>query len=386
MTTKIQTPNRERTTEADIWNKIIENENVETPQLESTEPTPEVEDTPVIVEEATPSSNETNEAPSEPEELPVESTAPADEVNEPSTGDESLTTIEDWDDKETPESVPTKLDFADIRQKANIETDVDSTESLVEYIKNTRKELDEANQVKNKYNDMPDDLKNAYDVYQQNGDYKAYLGVNDPTIDKLDPITLYEEKISEFFKTPDGGFDEDGFNEYLDKQDTKVMTIEGERIKQERKTKNDLVLETINNKTSLEKERATLARSGAVQDLKDVGGFVVSDKHKASLKEGLTTGKAMKELFHNSDGSYNYKKEAENIFILQNFDKMSNFLKQRAKVQATRETLNELQNPTINTPAINPSDSAPRAAPSGLDLFINTAKETAERRVRPTGK
>jgi hypothetical protein len=383
MTEHVHTPNVAHTTEADVWESIVGKETPPTPV--TTETTPAVETPPVIVEETIPSSNESNEPLDEPATPPVESTEVADGVIVPSEGDEPLTSITDWDKEETP-SAPTGLDFTDIRQKAGIEADIDSTDSLVTYIKKVNTELAEAKQVQDNYADMPDDLKNAYDVYKQKGDYKAYLGVNDSSVDGLDPVTLYEEKVSEFFKTPDGGFDEDGFNEYLDKQDTKVMTIEGERIKSELKAKNDLVLQTITDKAALEQERAVLARSGAVQDLKDVAGFVVSEAHKNTLKEGLNTGTAMKNLFYNKDGSYNYKKEAENVFILQNFDKMSNFLKQRAKVTATRETLNELQNPTINTPAINPSDVSPTPAPSGMDLFLDTAKRNAEQRVRPTGK
>jgi hypothetical protein len=392
MDSHVHKANTNKTTVEDVWNEVIKGKNNAT-----SEPVPEQPELQTPPEAPVPEQPEVQPTPEVPGDLP-------EEVIQETTSDETVTNeqtpppvegedvveepkplpevIEDWDTNEPDEPQTPSVDWSEIRSQAEIDGEVNSQDELVSYVKNLKQELETVKTTSESYADLPEELKQAYEIAKSGGDYKGFLGVNDTSLDSADPITLYEDYVADYFKRPDNSFDEEGYEAFLDAKSDKEMEIEGMRIKAAKLQQRNAQVERYNAGVQAKAETDKASITKAVAELDKVGNFKVTDKHKAKLADGMRSGNLFKNLFTDASGNTDWGKAAKGLFILENFEQMNKYLVQRAKVNATRELTQELTNPQVTKPAASPTPKKADAPSSGMDLFLEESRKEAAARTK----
>lgn len=263
--------------------------------------------------------------------------------------------FDDWDDDEgveTPAVVtpPTETIFSDLKEVVGDEvSDVTGLKEFISTLKKDNSTLKEkANQ--NPLENVPNALKEAVELAQDGrADYLELLNITSVDYSQLDPATLAESDIRQYFYSEDGqSFDEDGFISYIDNIPEKELEIRGKQrigaLVQEQNAKKNAYLENVKR----EKQVSNDAIERAVSKLDKVADFKLSDGHKSNLAKAMRDG-GHKSLLEprNSHGDIDYNELAEIVFIKQNFKKMMSILKTKTQNSLKGEVLADIGNHTV---------------------------------------
>lgn len=280
--------------------------------------------------------------------------------NEPVASSE----ITDWDSSPvTPATseASAAFDFSSIGKTFNVEAK--SQDELISHFK-TLKEENEAfkkaspSQAEIFANDV---LKQANEIAKANGDYLGFLGVATINYDAVDDRTLLESQVRGYF--PEGAEGDEQTKNYLDNMDGVELRVKASQARDMLKAgqmqeKQSRVSQIEAQKLQREQQKQSMDKqlSETLGSIKDVDGFVLNPSHKKQLFADLSTGDIYKKHFY-TDGKYDFNKAVRAAFILNEYDKVSSYLKSKAKLEGTRQVINTLTNAELNKTTTTVSSS-----------------------------
>jgi hypothetical protein len=299
------------------------------------------------------------------EEATVEETRPEQTNEKPSeTVNEE---IEDWDDAQpsTTETVTESEDKIFERKLKEAFGDDLIQEDINAFITKAKDKI--TKQEEDAFLGVPDDLKKAIELSKKGVDYKEYLKIDNVNYDAYSDADLYGNSIIELFKNSDGSINEDGLQEHLNSLSEIQLKLEGSKIR------NFLKNQQLSQKTLLEREAEVRIKqkeqsvSEAVNSLNSVLNFKVNPYQKEKIKSKLLS--ADLSLF-TTNGTVDYKKAAEAVFKIENFDKIVNYL----KTSTANETKKQILDPLVNAEKRNNSTPAYQSD-EALNPYLKAQKE-----------
>jgi len=292
-----------------------------------------------------------------------------DEI-EAETDDDTLFILED-DEEEVAEA--TESQFLE-KVKDVVGEDISTTEQLKEYVQNLKEEVStlKSQVSENPLENIPEQLKEAI-KYAKDGkaDYLELLDITSIDYTKLDPATLAEQDIRQYFYDSQGNFDEDGFIDYVDNVPEKELEIRG------RQRINALVLEQQRQKQEfIARQEARVAQENAsiiqaVNNLKSIGDFKVKESDKQKLINKMVNGN-----YKNVFGG-DFSNIAKTLFIGENFDRMAAVLKTKTRNAVKADVIANIGNQTIASP-VDKNAHNPQGGTDPLDMMIERAKKSSE--------
>ena len=312
---------------------------------------------------------ETTEVPVEEEQVDQ-----IDNVSEEEDDDDDIDLFDlDFDEDDQADNTTTvevpQIDYSDIGKAIgeNITSEAELISKFSE-LKAKNEELQQAVASSQEFAGLDADLAKAIEIAQQGGDYKSFLGLTSVDYANIDPVELFEYEAAQLFTDEKGNFDEAAYTEALEGFSDEAKKFEGLKLKRQRQAEQAQAKQQYEANIKAQKQLADQQLQKAVSDLNSVAGFKVTPAIKKNLFDAISTGKAVQDMFYDSEGNYDFNKISENYFKIKHFDKMLNFHKQRAKTSAKKEVIDDLTNPEIKSPAkpANPEAPAPK---TGIDAW-----------------
>ena len=322
-------------------------EPVLTPTGEPVEPTTAAAATPNVVLSQTPVTP-SSAAPAAPEPTPVP---------------DGL--IEDWKTDVTPAEptavTPTTpvVDFSEIAKVLGKEKINDQKEVVIE--------VSELKKRAEMLNSIPKDLAEAIDIASKNGNYLEYLQVSVVDWAKEDPIVLYENYVEDQCIDPTTGqVDYERADKILDKLDEDEKDFKGRELQKQYMAYQTQQREFIKQQAVAKQAQFESDVKRAVNELKDVNGFVIGPADKAALVEFVLKGEDLR--------ANDVRSRVVNAFITKNFNNMTNYLKTKARNTTQREILQEATVPEIKASS-EPTPATPTKQYSIHDYIQELAQK-----------
>jgi hypothetical protein len=313
-----------------------------------------------------------------PESGSEEPTVDGDEVD-----DDEGVVFEDWDEGDEPEVPETPLSETPIFEavKDVVGDDISSVDELKEFIVNLKDEnstlKEQANE--NPLENIPESLREAVELAKDGrADYLELLKITSVDYTKLDPATLAENDIKQYFYN-DGKFDEDGFIDYIDNVSEKDLEIRGRQrinqLVQEQALKKEAFMQNLAKDRAIKNE----AIEKAVNRLDNVAKFKIKDSQRTQLAKQMVNDNYKNILEpRKANGEIDYDEVAKTIFIRQNFDKMINVMKTQTRNALKGEVIKEIGNQTVGSPS-DKSVHSPEVATDPLMAMKEEANERSRR-------
>lgn len=364
---------------ANSANEGVSNEDVETPAVEEG------------VNDETTSGVETPDVSSGDEEQDTESSVDAqgaeeDSEGEPANGtvdgdeEEEEDTLFELDEEEETPTESTPEYFAEIQEVVGRE--IKSKEELKEFVDGLQSEITTLKEKAsdNPLENIPEQLKEAVEYAKDgNGDYLELLNITSVDYTKLDPATLAENDIRQYFYDSEGNFDEDGFISYIDNVPEKELEIRGKQRISQLVAAQDEAKRNFVAKQEQRKEAENMAIEKAVNRLDAVSKFKVKASDKQKLIATLTNGGYKNVLLPRSaEGVVDFERLAQDVFIRQNFDKMVKVLGTRARNEFKKETIKNIGNQTVGASADVSAHTPDVKGGDPLDMMIDAARKNSE--------
>lgn len=258
-------------------------------------------------------------------------------------------------------------------------SDVDGLKEFITKLKQDNSALKEkANE--NPLENVPESLKEAVELAKEGkGDYLELLKITSVDYTKLDPATLAESDIRQYFYSDDGAFDEDGFMGYIENIPEKELEIKGKQRINELVHNQNIQKTAYLENVKREQQVSNDAIERAVSKLDKVADFKLNDGHRSNLARAMVNG-GHKHVLEpkNSNGEINYNELAELVFIKQNFKRMMSVMKTRTQNALKGEVIGAIGNHTVAASADRAVHS-PDGKKDPMDALIAQAQGNANR-------
>jgi len=311
--------------------------NAETEESQTEESTESSETQEEVVEETTETSTEL-----EPEK---ENTLPENETSNEviQEGD----TIENWDSEGTTEETEgtVSFDYKSFAQEAGLE--VSSKEEFIAQVNEIKAKADAPNPI----DKLPDNLKKAIEIANQDGDFMQYLGVTSVDYDAVSDVALVENNFANILNQRDGNVDREKLDEWMDDLTESQIAQKGADLRnalkgQQEQSKGNIEAEVTRNREAADKEL-----KGVLDGLTEINGFKYSPTNKKRLYDGISSGNMIQEMFHGKDGKLDMNKVVKAYANHLDGDKQTKYLKQRTTVQAKKDLLDRVSNKQVEPKA-----------------------------------
>lgn len=287
--------------------------------------------------------------------------------------------ISDWDEDEA-DSKSGDVDITSVLSDIGIEAD--NAETARTYIQELKEKVTTLEEANSGNDNLPNELVEAIEVHKDGGNYLEYLKITSVDYSIIDPVDLWMHDKSQYFLDPaTKQIDEERLNAYAEKIGEDQIRIEGSQLKdrmQNQRTDKEKAFRqaTIDRKT---KNEADLKE--VMSKIDSISNYKLTPNHKQTLLNGILTGKMMKDMFFNTDGSYDYPKMIDNYFKSKYFDKVKGRDVKRAASEAKKQIIK-----TTTNAKIKPSSAKPvivkKQELSGLDILMGQLKEDDKNRLR----
>jgi hypothetical protein len=285
----------------------------------------------------------------------VETTVEEVEVEKPIEAEAAITTEEeiiDLDEDTTTDNAVATVNEDEIFNKKFIEKFVGdalpemkdkNVEEVLQYVKDkvTKKEV-------NALENVPEDLRKAIDLAKEGVNYKEYLKINNVNYDDFTDVDLYANSVASYFTDANGSVDEDKLNEHIESLSEVQLALEGKKLRNSLKQQQSLLSQRLIDDANRVKAEKINGVDNAVKSLDKVLNFQVNAYQKEKIKNILL--KSDLSLF-TSNGSVDYKRAAESVFKLENFDKIVNYLKTTTSNEVKKQILEPMTNATVRSTA-----------------------------------
>jgi hypothetical protein len=327
---------------------------------------------------------EPNDPPTDPPADPVEPTEPKEpekptepkEPSEPSEPKEPVEPdqptepkeegiIDKWDEPTEPPTDPVEPPSVDIYQELSKDLGLDGL---------TKEQIQEALKPKEDavITGIPDDLALIVNLAKSGVDYKEYLALKNTDYNSYDNRTLVEHSVKDALKDNDGNIspeNQEKLDDYLEGLSEMDITVQGNQIRNQLSAAREVRVGQIESSVAGVGQNREAELKSSLDGFNEVSGFKVQPHQKSQLHKEISSGDAVAKLIYKPDGSYDYDKIVKLKFIADNFDKMLDYHKQRAKTQEKRTIIDNTANVDTGVKGTPPSPDTPKAK-DGLDIFL----------------
>lgn len=270
----------------------------------------------------------------------------------------------DFDD----DTVSSDTDYSDLLTKFGENgKSMDSIATEYKELKEKSKKLESSlNEKESLLSSLPDSLRDAIDIAQNNGDFLDYLEISSVDYKSIDPVTLYMEDLKSRVPQTQEALEE--LEDYVGSLSRTELMLRGMDIKEKlvksRQDKIDGYKVRALQRAKEEKENAL----SALESLDTIGNIKVPISFKKSRQKMIDSGSFTKNILSNGSGATDYKKALEMDFIYSNFSKIVNVLKTQSKNEEKRNIIEKRAN--IKTGAAGATPSANTTEKSGWEVLM----------------
>lgn len=272
---------------------------------------------------------------------------------------------DDWDSESPVEvtvpevQVPTGFDFSEVAKALGNE-EIKSKEDLFRIVNDYKTKAEEVKT-------LPEDLIKASEIARLGGDYLEYLQVATVKWEDEDPISLYENYVTDQFADPRGAIDFDKVDKILESMTDDQKELEGRKLQRQYVNLQKQQKSNIEAQARYNRQQFEANVKSVLDRLDNIGGYKVTQAHRAELFNDIITGKDLER--------NNLQERVLRAFKSKNFDKIDSYRKQQIKNATLTEILNEAQ-----VPEIRPStEVVPAVAPTAYGMG-DWIKELEQRR------
>lgn len=298
-----------------------------------------------------------------------ESNQPQDEEDsdESEEEDEEIS-FDDWDNVETAEDEDEpSVDYSELAKEFGFEG-IETREGLSEAIKTLKRESEELRTQSETYSSIPDDLKEAIQLYKKGGDYLSYLGVTSNDYSQYSDRDLVANSIAHHFKNEDGSINEEELTDYLDGMSDKALKIEGGKIRESLVNSQKAQKQRIEQQAEQARKEQKAQLKKALDGIKEVDKFKLTPSHKKQIFDKVMKGDMLKDLFYNKNGELDYGKVAQVYFRELNRDKINKFFETKIKNSTRKEVWRSTTNTQLDKPTTKSNPDTKQK--SGLDAYF----------------
>jgi len=312
------------------------------------------------------------ESPDEVEE-PIESEPKEDDTPEQEdTPNEELAeedgVISDWDVASESAEETTEFDFKSLANEVGFEAE--SKDDFVSKINEMKAKAETPDPMAN----VPDTLKKAIEIANQDGNYLEYLGVTSVNYDAVPNFDIVQSHYGQLFTKPDGSVDTDLLEMKMDGMTDADIEVEGQTLKSQYKGQQDARTAQIEAETARNREEADKSLRVALDSLKEVNGFKFNPTHKKRLYDGITSGNMIQEMFNGNDGKIDQNKVIKAYSNHLYGEQQSKYLRQQIATKAKKEVLDKLSNKQIS-PKTGLPNVSPKKEKSGQSKLAEELRE-----------
>ena len=343
------------------------------PPEEVAEETPEVEEVVEEIVEEVIEEEVANEVPDEVEEPIIESEPKEDDTTEAEESPkvdllEEDSVISDWDVPSEEAKDNTTFDFKSLANEVGFEAE--SKDDFVSKINEMKAKAETPDPMAN----VPDTLKKAIEIANQDGNYLEYLGVTSVNYDAVPNFDIVQGHYSQLFTKPDGSVDTDLLEMKMDGMTDADIEVEGQTLKSQYKGQQDARTAQIEAETARNREEADKSLRVALDSLKEVNGFKFNPTHKKRLYDGITSGNMIEEMFNGNDGKIDQNKVIKAYSNHLYGEQQSKYLRQQIATKAKKEVLDKLSNKQIS-PKTGLPNVSPKKEKSGQSKVAEELRE-----------
>jgi hypothetical protein len=340
----------------------------ETAKPEDTvEDTPQVEETPEAGIESSESTEPEVEASSnEPEALKEEGTESAEE-SPTETEPEGAQLFEDWDSVENTPEIPEDAVNVDA---TSVLKDLGFDGLSVEQAQAKIQEMKDASVV-DRFEGVPDNLKEAIELAKNDGDWLEFLGVTSVDYNNISDDVLLTNNLAHYFTNAEGVLDREGLEDYMDEMSDVDRQIRARQIRDQLVGQQQLRKQDLERQAEQRRAEADRQLRAALDKAEDIRGFKLTAANKKKIFEGISSGDMIREMFQDKAGNWDWGKVITNYFNHLYGSKADSYMKQRITSSTKKDFLKKLSNVEVEA---KPSD-LPEATPEQMTAQKQMVKD-----------
>lgn len=262
----------------------------------------------------------------------------------------------------------TAIDYSHVGKALGIE--VKGVEDIAKFVETLKTENTKLKESSLKTEELPSDLKDAIDVWKNQGDYRAIFEVDSIDYSVLDPVEIFEMEVQDFFENPDGTFREKEYYDYIDSLDPTDKKLRGLQIQKQLMAEQNYQKQALKQKVEKEKVENLRQLEQSLGKFDKVGDYTVTPKIKQALYQDISSGKFLDEMGVKLTGAHQFDKLLGMYFKAKYFDAIQKFNEQRTRTSTLRQEIGKIGNHTVNQPAKlgNPTETQKR---DGIDMYFD---------------
>lgn len=255
--------------------------------------------------------------------------------------------------KETPTEEVKTVDYTGLATRLGVEGKTE--DDIVNAIERIKSEANEKKELNNSV------FQKADELYTNGGDWKSFLvsETTRETIENMSSMDLLKDKYKDISKN------DENFNleEYIEERGSADISIQAQDHKKSLLSKLDQEQDRIQRESARQKQEVDNGINDALSRLESVDGFTVSEIEKEAIASDLKSGKAIDDMWFDSEGNKNYTHMAKQVFKLRNYDRIMSYMKSKTASETTRKIVNKMGNQDIMDTKPNRAGDLPSEKP-----------------------
>jgi hypothetical protein len=276
----------------------------------------------------------------------IQSDATEPESTTPEQTDDDLSWDSYVDDGQTTQTQSTEIDFSQIGKAIGVE--LKSVDELTKFVSDLKTENSELKTKSLNTEELPSDLKDAIEIWKNQGDYHSIFDVEAIDYSVLDPVELFEQEVEEFFVNPDGTFREKEYWAYVDSLDETDKRLRGMQIQKQLIAEQTYQKQAIKQKVERERTENLRNLEQTINKFDKVGDYTVTPKVRQELYQDIASGKFLEKMGVSLNGSHKFETLLNMYFKAKYFDAIQKFNSDRTRNSTLRKEVEKVGNHTVN--------------------------------------
>jgi hypothetical protein len=304
----------------------------------------------------------TTDVQADPDITPLASTDSADDLSWDSL-------IDDSDVVNTPETKT--IDWKSISTAIGVTDEFKGAEDLTKYVETLKKENSELKSRTAVDESLPTDIRDAIEIWKNQGDYHSVFEVGAIDYSKIDPIELFEDEVQEHFWNADGTFREQEYYDYIDNIPDMDKSIRGTQIQKYLVAEQQHQKQVIKQRAEQEKAVNLKNLEVALNRFDKVGDYAITPKVRQQMYKDVASGNFLQELGVGSTGAHQFEKLLPMYFKAKYFDAIQKFTATRTKASTLRQEVAKVGNHNL-TPTAKLGNPTEQTKKDAIDMYFDS--------------
>jgi hypothetical protein len=236
------------------------------------------------------------------------------------------------------------IDWKLISNAVGVSDEFKGPEDLTKYVETLKRENSDLKARPTLDDSLPGDLKDAIEIWKNQGDYHSVFDVGAIDYSVIDPVELWEDEMENHFVNPDGTVREQEYYDYIDSVSDMDKSIRGKQIQQNLIAQQKFQLQTVKQKAEREKAENLKNLEVALNRFDKVGDFAVTPKVRQQLYKDIASGEFLREMGISLTGAHQFEKLQSMYFKAKYFDTIQKFNEQRTRTNTLRQEVEKVGN------------------------------------------